>query len=227
MQSVCPQCNNFFETEIETKLYCSIPCAKRARKKRQREKLKEFRCSGCENLFTANTGSTVKKFCPKCKPEYRKYKPKQELVCPTCLKTFILKYKGQEYCTRECRPKKEAPAGQCPRCSKSFRSRGNKQYCSKKCSSGPQSTIYFFLGRETKKLKVGVTNYLDNRVSATRRGNFDEVDVLGTIPGDYNREQEIHAGLEPYRSHYEFYNYTPEVKLIVDGLISENQSALV
>ena len=229
MQLVCPQCENSFETEIENKLYCSASCAKRARKKRQREKLKQFRCVACEKLFTANQGSTVKKYCPECKPKYkwRKIKPEVRCINAECQKVFIPSHNKQVYCSRQCRPKKVVPERQCPRCFKLFQSRTNKQYCSKKCSSGPQSTIYFFLGRETKKLKVGVTDFLDNRLSATRRGNFDEVEVLGTIPGDYNREQEIHAELEPYRSHYEFYNYTPEVKLIVERLISESRSSAV
>lgn len=221
MQLVCPQCKIFFETEIKEKKYCSISCGRRAKKSRERNRPKEFRCCGCQNLFISNRGSTIKKYCPECKPKYRWHKPRPEKSCSTCLNVFTPNYNGQTYCTRECRPKKEAQPRQCPRCAKMFKSRTNKQYCSKKCSSGPQSTIYFFLGRETKKLKVGVTNFLDNRLSATRRGNFDEVEMLGVIPGDYNREQEIHGELEPYRSHYEFYNYTPEAKLIVDRLISE------
>ena len=227
MQLVCPHCNNSFETEIKDKKYCSVACRKRAIKKRERERPKEFRCVGCSKLFISNQGTTVKKYCPECKPKYKWRKPRPEKICPTCLNSFIPKYNLQEYCVRECRPKKEAQPRQCPRCGETFYTRTTKQYCSKKCSSGPQSTIYFFLGRETKKLKVGITGYLDNRLSATRRGNFDEVEVLGTIPGDYNREQEIHAELEPYRSHYEFYNYTPEVKLIVERLISESRSCAV
>lgn len=40
-----------------------------------------------------------------------------------------------------------------------------------------------------------------------RRAAFDDLTVLGVIPGDYELEQAIHAELEPYNIHHEFFDY--------------------
>jgi len=75
--------------------------------------------------------------------------------------------------------------------------------------------IYFLLGRLTQRLKVGISGDFTKRLDGMRRQNFDDIEVLGTIIGDLDLEQSIHAELEGFRTHYEFYDYCPEVKAVV------------
>jgi hypothetical protein len=42
------------------------------------------------------------------------------------------------------------------------------------------------------------------------RQGFDDLTVLGVIPGDYALEQAIHAELEPYNIHHELFDYRPD-----------------
>jgi hypothetical protein len=76
--------------------------------------------------------------------------------------------------------------------------------------------LYFILGEKTRRLKVGVSTNFDQRLHGMRRQNFDDIIVLGTIPGDEALEREIHKELESFHTHNEFFDYTDEVKAVVD-----------
>jgi Meiotically up-regulated gene 113 len=80
--------------------------------------------------------------------------------------------------------------------------------------------IYFLLGRLTNRLKVGISGDFAKRLDGMRRQNFDDIIVLGTIPGDVDLEQDIHEELKSSRSHYEFYSYDSETKAVVDRYLS-------
>jgi hypothetical protein len=76
--------------------------------------------------------------------------------------------------------------------------------------------IYFLRGLLTNRLKVGISTHFDKRLDHIRGHNFDDVEVLGIIPGDEALEREIHAELSEWHNHHEFFDYTPESAAIVD-----------
>jgi hypothetical protein len=81
---------------------------------------------------------------------------------------------------------------------------------------GATLIIYFLLGQLTQRLKVGISTHFDKRLDHIRGHSFDDIIVLGIIPGDEQLEREIHTELAEYHTHNEFFDYTDEVKKIVD-----------
>jgi hypothetical protein len=74
-------------------------------------------------------------------------------------------------------------------------------------------TIYFlsFKNVTPPVLKIGWTLELDRRLSAIRRGNASDFEIIGTCPGDEANERALLKELAQYRSHYEFFFDVPEV----------------
>lgn len=220
MKKICTGCGEPFETEILEKKFCTKSCGRKAKKTRDRQKPKEFRCAVCKKLFIGPTGSTVKKFCSlECR---RVAIPPtlQNTKCLNCGLTIPETYRGRKYCSRECRPAKSKVEKQCPRCLKSFQSKETRKYCSKQCQVGDRSLVYFLLGTKTNRLKVGITGFFYKRLDGMRRQNCDDLVVLGTIPGDLQLEQQIHKELEASRTHYEFYEYDEQTKAAVERILS-------
>jgi len=90
-------------------------------------------------------------------------------------------------------------------------------YCSNRCRISTGGSIYFVLANQTQRLKVGISGQLDTRIDHMRRAAFDDLTVLGVIPGDYELEQAIHAEIEPYNIHHEFFDYRADaVKELVE-----------
>ena len=82
--------------------------------------------------------------------------------------------------------------------------------------------IYFLRSRICKSVKVGWTIRFTDRLSQIRRGNFcDDVEVLGTITGDQEKEQEILEYLSPYQTHDEFFEDRQEVLNYISQLKKE------
>jgi hypothetical protein len=78
------------------------------------------------------------------------------------------------------------------------------------------SRIYFVLGVKSQRVKVGVSTHFDHRLSQLTAQGPDDLVVLGTIPGDEELEREIHTELSEYHSHFEWFDYTPEVAEAID-----------
>lgn len=215
--SQCIGCKNFFSSFFPSQQYCLKSCRTKTQKRRNRNRIKEFRCTVCNKIFDGRAGTTIKQFCSlECRRIKHPPKPPKLKVhtCARCNKEFSSLHSSQKYCSLECRscPK---PERTCHRCSKTFVG-SNWKYCSKACATGQQSIIYFILGTHTRRLKVGLSTQFHKRLDGLRRSNWDDLEVLGTIPGDFEEEQAIHKELESHRTHYEFYDYAPEVKSVVD-----------
>jgi hypothetical protein len=75
--------------------------------------------------------------------------------------------------------------------------------------------IYFLLGTFTRRLKVGISSNFDFRLDGMRRQNFDDIVVLGLLPGDTDMERQIHEELADYHQ-WEFFEWNDEVKKVVD-----------
>jgi hypothetical protein len=76
--------------------------------------------------------------------------------------------------------------------------------------------VYFILARLTNRIKIGVANNVDSRYNYLRRDNADDLELLGSVVGDEDLETEIHAQIESYRAHNEWFDANQEVRLLVD-----------
>lgn len=70
-----------------------------------------------------------------------------------------------------------------------------------------QSFVYLLAGEKTQLVKIGytTTDPLD-RLSACQTGSPDILRYIGAYRAPYMLEQELHALLEPFHSHGEWFN---------------------
>jgi T5orf172 domain len=72
--------------------------------------------------------------------------------------------------------------------------------------------VYFILAHKTQRLKIGYSEdgKVDERFHYLRRDNADDLELLGRVPGDLEYETSLHAEIEPYRIHNEWFDWTAE-----------------
>jgi Meiotically up-regulated gene 113 len=51
---------------------------------------------------------------------------------------------------------------------------------------------------------------VDERFDYLRRDNADDLELLGFIAGGLEKEQNLHAEIEPYRIHNEWFDWTAQ-----------------
>jgi hypothetical protein len=79
--------------------------------------------------------------------------------------------------------------------------------------------VYFLLAVGLQRVKVGFSGEFVDRLDAIRRQEADDIEVLGTVPGDQSLERTVHSELDVIgvRAHHEWFDYRPEaVKQIVN-----------
>lgn len=152
----CWECGKKFETEYESKRYCSEKCKRKSARKRREHISKEKnenigKCKECGKRFKKNGGS--QKFCSDfcreihSKKQRRKQKKKQKkelkasiiVTCSYCRRLFETSNPGEKYCSLECRENSKQQQSEmtvvtCLVCNKTFKpSKAEKQYCSPEC----------------------------------------------------------------------------------------------
>lgn len=158
-------------------------------------------------------------------------------VCTQCRGGFETIYPTKKYCSGQCernskrsrRRKKHDKQFLCEQCGKEFwrsKDMGHAyKFCSKSCSAfarvskapGTYTRLYFILCVLTQRVKIGISDGVDYRFTQLRAQNADELRMLGTIPGSFKLEQDIHKELSAHHVHHEFFDFTaPEVKKLID-----------
>jgi hypothetical protein len=84
-------------------------------------------------------------------------------------------------------------------------------------------TLYFVQARPSNLIKVGITQYWDNRLSAIRRGNSEHVEVLKIFHGSDDEirelEKELHLELAGSNDHHEWFQLSDsELQAVLDRL---------
>lgn len=82
--------------------------------------------------------------------------------------------------------------------------------------------IYFLEAIGTGLVKIGFAVNLKRRVSSFQTASAVPLQLIGLIPGGYEREQEIHNHLEYFRSHGEWFRRCD----LMDELIATNGNRL-
>jgi hypothetical protein len=72
------------------------------------------------------------------------------------------------------------------------------------------SVVYFISGGSC--IKIGTSTNVKSRFASLQTSSMDELRLLGTIPGDVEREREVHASLERYRKRGEWFIDCSEVR---------------
>ena len=74
--------------------------------------------------------------------------------------------------------------------------------------------IYFLFAKtaDGPRIKIGWTTEFDRRLSAIRRGNACQIEVIGTMSGTEEQEKEFHAELKEYQDHHEWFYDSPELR---------------
>jgi len=78
--------------------------------------------------------------------------------------------------------------------------------------------VYFIHALISNRLKCGKANNVESRFNYLLRENADDLTLLGSIPGDEEVEQAIHAELDAVaeRIHNEFWDFNRAARLVVD-----------
>src|SRR5260370_27752551 len=78
--------------------------------------------------------------------------------------------------------------------------------------------VYFIHARLSNRLKCGKADNVWTRFNYLLRENADDLTLLGSIPGDEELEQAIHAELDEVaeRAHNEFWDFNQGARLVVD-----------
>lgn len=83
-------------------------------------------------------------------------------------------------------------------------------------------TLYILKAVPSGRHKIGITDQFDQRLSAIRRQNSEELLVVRTYHGDSDYikqlEREIHAELDGVRWQYEYFHGGPEIDLVLARL---------
>jgi len=89
--------------------------------------------------------------------------------------------------------------------------------------------VYFILGKLTRRIKIGYSKHsgeVDTRFHYLRRDNSDDLELLGRIDGEIADEQALHAEVEHYRAHNEWFMAEPEVISLVARELSVEPAAI-
>jgi hypothetical protein len=72
--------------------------------------------------------------------------------------------------------------------------------------------VYFILAQKTQRLKIGYSEdgKVDQRFNYLLHDNADDLELLGSVPGDLDYEQALHTEIEPYRIHNEWFDWTAQ-----------------
>ena len=83
--------------------------------------------------------------------------------------------------------------------------------------------LYFLRALPSNLIKIGITGYWDNRLSAIRRGNSEHIEVLKIYSGSEDEirelEKELHSELAGSCDHHEWFQLSdPELQTVLDRL---------
>jgi hypothetical protein len=84
-------------------------------------------------------------------------------------------------------------------------------------------TLYILKAIPSGRIKIGISDEFDKRLSAIRRQNSEAIDVAKTFSdhdADYIRqfERDLHEELASVRFQFEWFEDGPEVQLVLDRL---------
>lgn len=82
-----------------------------------------------------------------------------------------------------------------------------------------QEFIYFLAYVDV--VKIGFTNSLNSRISSIRMMSPVPLALLGAIPGDRHKEQEIHQRFAHLRRHGEWFSLTDDLKRYLDRILAD------
>jgi hypothetical protein len=87
-------------------------------------------------------------------------------------------------------------------------------------------TLYILKAVPSGRIKIGISDEFDKRLSAIRRQNSEAIEVLKTFSdhdADYVRqlEKDIHSELEGVRFQWEWFHAGIEVDLVIDRLTKQ------
>jgi hypothetical protein len=81
-------------------------------------------------------------------------------------------------------------------------------------------TLYFVKCRD--KIKIGISDTFDARISKLRRENAEEIEVLRIVHGDADTilelERSLHQELGGVKSHHEWFEDCPQVRAAIEGI---------
>ena len=83
--------------------------------------------------------------------------------------------------------------------------------------------LYFVQARPSNLIKIGITAYWDARLSAIRRGNSEDVQVLRIFHGSDDEirdlERELHSELAGSNEHHEWFQLADsDLQAVLDRL---------
>lgn len=82
------------------------------------------------------------------------------------------------------------------------------------------SFVYFVLAPEVGRVKIGVTNAHAKRLAALQTSSPVQLEMLGWVEGDPQREKTYHKRFAEWRVRGEWFEYAPEVAQGIAALLT-------
>ena len=83
-----------------------------------------------------------------------------------------------------------------------------------------QQFVYFIQAGKEPKVKIGITNSIDNRLKQLQTGCPYPLNILAIIPGGRKKEKELHKRFEKYSEIGEWFSLSGDLQDFVDKLRS-------
>ncbi|WP_181421657.1 GIY-YIG nuclease family protein [Curtobacterium sp. MCBD17_030] len=77
------------------------------------------------------------------------------------------------------------------------------------------SVVYFVQQGNSGPIKIGCTRNLKSRVNSLQTSSAEPLNVLGTVPGGFELERQMHEALSPHRLSGEWFAPTPKVLRLI------------
>lgn len=82
-----------------------------------------------------------------------------------------------------------------------------------------ESVVYFVEAKLSGKIKIGVTSGLGKRLRNLINGSPIKLRLIGTIPGTYRDEQDLHLRFAKYRKHGEWFSASTKLKTEISQIL--------
>jgi hypothetical protein len=83
---------------------------------------------------------------------------------------------------------------------------------------GPSGTVYFIRSGQTRRVKIGFTTHIGNRLNGLKHPLLGKMKVLATIPGTYKTENALHKQFKDYHIDGEWFRLEGELAAYIKSL---------
>lgn len=134
--------------------------------------------------------------------------------CPSCASGNTRIYRTK--------PKSRKRYCKCHDCSATWIQKPGDDLCkSGGVRPGVEPVVYFIADELRRMVKIGIASKVSSRLAALQIGSPVKLILLATVAGGKSLESKLHARFGEYRSHGEWFYFSPAIARFVEALALE------